>query len=58
MALVHIQWCWGSKMSEFIWHWRNGNKRIYTKKTEIAEKAMKDGMLVMGIRIKPNIIKY
>jgi len=58
MAVAHIQWSWGRKMSEFIWHWTNGNKRIYTKKTEIAEKAMKDGMLVMGIRIKPDIIKY
>ena len=46
------------KLSEFIWHWTNGNKRIYTKKTEIAEKAMKEGMLVMGTRLKPAIAKY
>ena len=45
-------------MSEFIWHWTNGNKRIYTRKTELAEKAMKEGILVMGIKPKPNIIKY
>ena len=45
-------------MSEFIWHWTNGNKRIYTKNTEVAEKAMKEGMLVMGTRLKPNIVKY
>ena len=45
-------------MSEFIWHWTSGNKKIYTKKVEVAEKAMKEGMLVMGMRAKPNIIKY
>jgi len=45
-------------MSEFIWHWTKGNSKIYTKKTDIAEKAMKEGMLVMGIRAKSNIIRY
>ena len=45
-------------MSDFIWHWTDGNKKIYTKKTEVAEKAMKNGMLVMGTRIKPDIIRY
>ena len=45
-------------MAEFIWHWTNGNKKIFTKKTEVAEKAMKEGMLVMGILSKPKIIKY
>ena len=46
------------KMSEFIWHWSNGDKKIYTKKTEVAEKAMREGMLVMGMKVKPDIIKY
>lgn len=45
-------------MSEFVWHWTNGNSKIYTRKTDVAEKAMKEGMLVMGIRAKPRIIKY
>jgi len=45
-------------MSEFIWHWTNGNNKIYTKNTEVAEKAMKEGMLVMGHKVKPNIVKY
>ena len=45
-------------MAEFIWHWTNGNKKIFTKKTEVAEKAMKEGMLVMGIKSKPHIMKY
>lgn len=45
-------------MSEFVWYWRKGNSKIYTKKTDVAEQAMKEGMLVMGIRLKPDIIKF
>lgn len=45
-------------MSEFVWHWTNGNKKVYTKNIEIAERAMREGMLVMGIRVKPNIVEY
>ena len=45
-------------MSEFVWHWRKGNSKIYTRKVDIAEKAMKEGMLVMGVKVKPNIVKY
>jgi hypothetical protein len=45
-------------MSEFIWHWTKGNKKIYTKKVDIAEKAMKEGFFVMGERVKPNILKF
>jgi len=45
-------------MAELIWHWTNGNKKIFTKKTDVAEKAMREGMLVMGIKAKPEIIKY
>ena len=45
-------------MSDFIWYWSKGNSKIYTKKTEVAEKAMKDGLLVMGMKLKPNVIRY
>jgi hypothetical protein len=45
-------------MSEFIWHWNKGNKKIYTRRIDIAEKAMNEGTLVMGVRIKPNVLKY
>jgi len=45
-------------MSEFIWYWTKGERRIYTRNTEIAEKALKDGMLVMGMRVKPSIQKF
>ncbi|UCB58086.1 MAG: hypothetical protein JSV67_05635 [Thermoplasmatales archaeon] len=45
-------------MSEFIWYWTKGNTKVYTKNTKVAEKAMKEGKLVMGIRPKPSIVKY
>lgn len=45
-------------MSEFIWYWSKGNSKVYTKNPEAAEKAMKKGILVMGKKIPPNVIKY
>ena len=45
-------------MSEFVWHWTSGNSKIYTRKIDVAEKAMKEGILVMGIRVKPSIVRY
>jgi len=45
-------------MSEFVWHWIRGNSKIYTKKIDVAEKAMKEGMFVTGIRLKPRIVKF
>ena len=48
----------GEKMSEFVWYWTKGNSKVYTKNTEVAEKAMKEGKLVLGMKVKPNIIKY
>jgi len=45
-------------MSEFIWYWNKGNRKIYTRNTKIAEEAMKEGVLVIGKKIKPNIVKY
>ena len=45
-------------MNEFIWYWTKGNSKVYTKKTEVAEKAMKEGMLVMGMRPKSSIVKF
>lgn len=45
-------------MYEFIWHWTDGNKKVYTRKTDVAEKAMKNGFLVMGMKARPDIIRY
>ena len=48
----------GEIMTEFIWYWKKGNTKVFTKNTDIAEKAMKDGKLVMGMKLRPNIIKF
>jgi len=45
-------------MSEFIWYWNNGNKKIFTKNTEVAEKALKEGIPIFGKKITPDIMKY
>ena len=45
-------------MTEFVWYWTKGNSKVYTRNTEVAEKAMKEGMLVMGAKAKPNIVRY
>ena len=44
-------------MAEFIWHWTKGDKKIYTRKTDVAERAMQEGFLVMGIKEKPHIFR-
>ena len=44
-------------MTEFIWHWTKGNKKIYTRMTDVAEKAMNEGFLVMGVKEKPHIFR-
>jgi hypothetical protein len=45
-------------MSEFIWHWTKENIKIYTRNIEIAEKALKEGLLIMGEKAKPSNIEY
>jgi len=45
---------WGEAkniMSGFVWHWVDGDKKIYTRREDIAEKALKEGKLVIGIKI-------
>jgi hypothetical protein len=44
-------------MTEFIWHWTKGKHKIYTRKTDIAENAMKEGFLVMGLKEKTHVFK-
>ncbi len=45
-------------MSEMIWCWRKGNKSIYTKSFDIAEKALKDGFQVIVVKNRSKIFKY
>jgi hypothetical protein len=42
-------------MTEFIWYWTKGNSKVFTRNTEVAERAMKNGKLVMGMKAKPKI---
>jgi len=44
-------------MTEFIWHWTKGNKKIYTMQIDLAEQAMKEGFFVMGARVNPLLSK-
>jgi hypothetical protein len=46
----------GESMSDFVWYWTEGSSKIYTKNIELAEKAMKEGILIMGFKSNPNII--
>ena len=48
----------GERMTEFIWCWKKGNTKVFTKNTVVAEKAMKDGRLVMGMKIKPAVLRF
>jgi len=48
---------WGRDMTEFVWHWTKGNKKIYTRRSDLAEQAMKEGFLVMGMKRKPYIYR-
>ncbi len=43
-------------MSEFIWTWTKGNTKVFTMDVDSAEKAMKEGNLVMGVRVPPNVM--
>ena len=42
-------------MVDFIWTWTKGDTKVFTKDIYSAEKAMKEGNLVMGIKAKPSI---
>ena len=45
-------------MTEFIWYWSKGNSKVFTKNTDVAEKAMREGELVMGMKVRPSIQKF
>ena len=48
----------GEKMTEFIWYWTKGNSKVFTRNTKVAEEALKKGKLVLGKKIRPNVIKF
>jgi hypothetical protein len=45
------------EMTDFVWWWSEGDIKIFTKNIEVAEKAMKGGMLVMGRKARPNPVE-
>jgi len=45
------------EMTDFVWWWSEGNIKIFTKNIEIAERAMKEGLLVMGMKARPNPVE-
>ena len=44
-------------MAELVWHWTRGDKKIFTRKVEVAKKAMQDGTFVKVLKEKPRIFK-
>ncbi len=44
-------------MSEFIWYWTKGSRKIYTRDEKIAEKALREGVFIMGFRSPSRVIK-
>jgi hypothetical protein len=44
-------------MTDFVWWWSEGNIKIFTRNIEVAERAMKEGMLVMGMKSRPNPVE-
>ena len=44
-------------MSMMVWTLKKGNIKIYTKKIDVAKKAIKDGYFVSILREKPHIYK-
>ena len=45
-------------MDDFIWHWTKGNTKVFTRDSTVAEKAMRNGMLVIGKKLRPRIMRY
>jgi hypothetical protein len=39
-------------MQEFIWYWTKGDKKIFTRRFDIASKALKEGNSVSILRKK------
>jgi hypothetical protein len=42
-------------MSNIIWHWAKGGSKIYTRSIYVAEKARREGNVVMPLKEKPHI---
>jgi hypothetical protein len=45
-------------MDDFIWQWNKGSAKFYTRDSTVAEEAMRSGMLVIGKKLQPRIMRY
>ena len=43
---------------DVIWQWTKGKAKVFTRDTELAEQALKDGFFVIGKKMNTHIIKY
>ncbi|MBN2603214.1 MAG: hypothetical protein JXA91_03670 [Candidatus Thermoplasmatota archaeon] len=46
------------EITDYIWHWTNGNSKIFTRRNDVAEEAIKNGFVVLVKKTKHNIIRY
>ncbi len=44
-------------MSGIIWHWTEGDKKIFTRKIDIVDKAMSEGYYVMPMIAQSHTFK-
>jgi len=44
-------------MSELLMYWSKGNKKVFTRRLCVAERAMNKGFFVMVLRDKPIIFR-
>ena len=44
-------------MSGIIWHWTEGDKKIFTRKIDIVDKAMSEGYYVMPKMVQSHTFK-
>ena len=44
-------------MSGIIWYWANGDKKIFTRKIDIVDKAMNEGYYVVPMMVASHIFK-
>ena len=44
-------------MADFLWHWKNGNSKVFTRRFDVAQKAMNKGRSVWLVRVNRRVFK-
>ena len=44
-------------VADFVWHWSKDGRKIFTRRTEVAEKAMREGTVVHVLQGKKHIFR-